>query len=182
MTSAYCGPSCGRQDQRSGCRTSPLLDELLLPLLGGRWCGSRNDARPLIRELDARFANDLGIFFRVRRIKLCNLVGTHGLHRLQGLLLQRPPDARNLHYFVETGHDLVDDRLRCAAWGSRICAGWPWSRGRGKSSISVRLGTRDLIPGEVAACTRLRFDHDRLLPNLGKLVGNNARGDVDDPT
>lgn len=33
----------------------------------GRWCGSRKDARPLIRELDARFANELGIFFRVRR-------------------------------------------------------------------------------------------------------------------
>src|SRR5215813_5417249 len=45
--------------------------------------------------------------------------------------------------------------------------------------ISVRLGTRDLVPGEVAACARLRFDHDRLVPNLGKLVSNDARGNVD---
>ena len=45
-----------------------------------------------------------------------------------------------------------------------------------------RFSTRDLVPGEVAACTRLRFDHDRLVPNLRKLVGNNARCDVDDPT
>src|SRR5262249_7859115 len=48
--------------------------------------------------------------------------------------------------------------------------------------ISVRLGTRDLVPGEIAACARLCFDHDRLVPNLGKLVGNDARGDVDDST
>src|SRR5262249_54168622 len=47
--------------------------------------------------------------------------------------------------------------------------------------ISLRLGTRDLVPGEVAACARLRFDHDRLVRNLGKLVSNDARGDVDDP-
>src|SRR5215472_1622 len=45
--------------------------------------------------------------------------------------------------------------------------------------ISVGLGARDLIPGEVAACARLRFDHDRLVPNLRKLVSNDARGNVD---
>ena len=33
---------------------------------------------------------------------------------------------------------------------------------------------------QVATRGRLRFDHDRLVPNLGKLLGNNARGDVDD--
>ena len=36
----------------------------------------------LIRQLDAHLANDLGIFFRVRRIKLGNLARTHRLHRL----------------------------------------------------------------------------------------------------
>src|SRR5215472_16137664 len=48
--------------------------------------------------------------------------------------------------------------------------------------ISVRLGTRDLVPGEVPACARFCFDHDRLVPNLGKLVRNDARGDVDNST
>src|SRR6516225_8816170 len=48
--------------------------------------------------------------------------------------------------------------------------------------VSVRLGTRDLFPGEVSVCARLRFDHDRLVPNLGKLVGNDTRGDVGDST
>jgi hypothetical protein len=49
-------------------------------------------------------------------------------------------------------------------------------------SVSVGLGARDLVPGEVAARGRLRFDHDRLAPNLGKLAGDYACGNVSDPT
>jgi hypothetical protein len=49
-------------------------------------------------------------------------------------------------------------------------------------SVSVGLGARDLVPGEVAARSRLRFDHDRLAPNLGKLIGDYACGNVSDPT
>src|SRR6516162_1509467 len=37
-----------------------------------------------------------------------------------------------------------------------------------------------LVIDKVTTCARLRFDHDRLVPNLGKLVGHDARGDVDD--
>src|SRR5215468_6912609 len=48
--------------------------------------------------------------------------------------------------------------------------------------VSVGLGARDLVPGEVALSGRLRFDYDRLAPNLGQLVGNDARRDVDDST
>src|SRR5262249_6797593 len=85
---------------------------------------------------------------------------------------RRPPDR---------GADWNEALLAPAKF--RVYARVGHDRGAEESpSISVRLGTRDLIPGEVAACTRLRFDHDRLLPDLGKLVGNDARGDVDDPT
>src|SRR6516162_4239218 len=85
---------------------------------------------------------------------------------------RRPPDR---------GADWNEALLAPAKF--RVYARVGHDRGAQESpSISVRLGTRDLIPGEVAACTRLRFDHDRLLPDLGKLVGNDARGDVDDPT
>src|SRR6516162_4280856 len=84
---------------------------------------------------------------------------------------RRPPDR---------GADWNEALLAPAKF--RVYARVGHDRGAQESpSISVRLGTRDLIPGEVAACTRLRFDHDRLLPDLGKLVGNDARGDVDDP-
>jgi hypothetical protein len=85
---------------------------------------------------------------------------------------RRPPDR---------GADWNEALLAPAKF--RVYARVGHGRGAEESpSISVRLGTRDLIPGEVAACTRLRFDHDRLLPDLGKLVGTDARGDVDDPT
>src|SRR5215475_5897168 len=85
---------------------------------------------------------------------------------------RRPPDRRA---------DWNEALLAPAKF--RVYARVGHGRGAEESpSISVRLGTRDLIPGKVAACTRLRFDHDRLLPDLGKLVGNDTRGDVDDPT
>src|SRR5262249_49039689 len=302
----------------------------VLPLV---WMWSYFTATRLCRliDLDIRLADDPGVFLGVRRIEFRKLSGTHRLDRLQGLLLQRVPDARNVHHFVETGDDLVDDRPRCAAWGAgglphhdngprvarrayrrhvrqerradsaghgqclesarvnvlrdkaerrqhqlhpvshqvqdcRRCAvvrhgryvelcrleeashgevlaaayvgvgpvenarmfpdvlyelrhgidrnAWVNDEGRRKPhtgadrheallapakvrvqawvghdprgdvspSVSVGLGARDLVPGEVAARGRLRFDHDRLAPNLGKLVGDYACGNVSDPT
>ncbi len=47
-------------------------------------------------------------------------------------------------------------------------------------SVAIGLGARDLVPGKVAASGRLRFDYDRLAPNLGQLVGNDARRHVGD--
>jgi hypothetical protein len=41
---------------------------------------------------------------------------------------------------------------------------------------------REIVPGEVALRARLRFNHDRLVPYLGKLVGDDARRGVDDST
>ena len=54
-------------------------------------------SRPLLRELDARLANNLGVFFRVRRIKLHNLAGTQRLHRLQACFCNA---ARTLGTFI----------------------------------------------------------------------------------
>src|SRR6266403_1217147 len=64
----------------------------------------------------APVANDLGIFLCVLRIKFAKLASAHRLYRLQGLFLQQLANSRILEPFVENGHDLVDDRLRGAAW------------------------------------------------------------------
>src|SRR5215468_11168971 len=88
---------------------------MFTPLFG---CGAKSSPPDpaLLRDLDIRLADDLGVFLGIRRIEFGKLVGSHRLYRLQRLLLQRLPDARNLHHFVETGVDLVDDRPRRAAW------------------------------------------------------------------
>jgi hypothetical protein len=57
-------------------------------------------------DRDIRLTNNLDVFLAVRRIKLRKLVGIHRLYRLQGVLLQRFPDARNLHHFVKTSRAL----------------------------------------------------------------------------
>src|SRR5262249_15122435 len=60
---------------------------------------------------------------------------------------------------------------------ARVCHG----RGAEESpSVPIWIGVRDLVPGDVTLSGRLRFDYDRLAPNLGKLVGNDACRDVDD--